>query len=92
MRRQLWLKHLARVPPSEIDLDLDATLDWVQDIEMKGREISNSITTATTLAKSEGQKLKLEILQTIVEVWRLFELSLKELGREDVAAAEKFTV
>jgi hypothetical protein len=44
---------------------------------MNGREISNSITTARTLAESEGSKLKLEYLQTIIQVWAEFEDSLK---------------
>lgn len=75
----LWEKHLARVPKDEIEIDMTAVLDAVQDIEMNGREISNSITTATTLAQSEGAKLKLEYLQTIVQVWSQFEESLKVL-------------
>lgn len=96
VRRQLWTKHLARVPTSSIspDLstDLEKTLDWLQDIEMNGREISNSITTAMTLAKSEGRKLELEFLKTIVEVWQQFEQSLKGMQKEEVSAAEKFAV
>lgn len=40
---------------------------------MNGREISNSITTARTLAESEGSKLKIEYLQIILQVWSKFE-------------------
>jgi AAA+ superfamily predicted ATPase len=92
VRHTLWQKHLAKVPAEEIDMDIQAALEAVQDTEMNGREISNSITTARTLAKSEGSKLKLEYLQTIVQVWSQFEESLKSLQKEDVEEAEKFTV
>ena len=68
----LWEKHLSTVPDGEIDLDIEETLDFVESMEMNGREISNSITTARTLAGSEGSKLKLEYLQAIVQVWREF--------------------
>lgn len=46
---------------------------------MNGREISNAINTARTLAKSEGQRLNLEYLSTIVMVWDEFEKSLKSI-------------
>lgn len=92
VRRMLWQKHLARVPVEEIDIDIEEALDAVQDTEMNGREISNSITTATTLARSEKSKLKLEYLQTILEVWTQFEESLNSLEKADVEEAEKFTV
>ena len=72
---------MAIVPAEEIDLDVDEALDAVEETEMNGREISNSINTARTLAKSEGSKLKLEYLETIVQVWREFENSLRKLQK-----------
>lgn len=84
VRRLLWEKHLANVPAGDIDLDVGEALDAVEDTEMNGREISNAITTAKTLAKSEGSKLKLEYLQTIVQVWTEFEVSLLKLQKEDL--------
>ena len=53
---------------------------------MNGREISNSITTARTLAESEGSKLKLEYLQTIIQVWAEFENSLKLIQKPKIYA------
>lgn len=73
----LWEKHLSEVPAEEIDLDVAEALNAVEATEMNGREISNAITTAKTLAKSEGSRLKLEYLQTIIQVWSEFEESLK---------------
>jgi AAA+ superfamily predicted ATPase len=75
VRRMLWQNHLAHVPADEIDLNINEVLDALEDTKMNGREISNSITTARTLAKSEGSKLKLEYLQAIVQVWSEFEES-----------------
>lgn len=49
---------------------------------MNGRVISNSISTARTLAKSENVKLRIGDLETIVRVWEEFErvLLVKEGG------------
>lgn len=80
IRRALWLKNLQTVPKEELDLDFEEALNAVQDTEMNGREISNSITTARTLAKSEGQKLKIEYLETIVKVWSEFEETAGKLN------------
>ena len=80
----LWEKHLAAVPADEIELTLAEALAAVEDTEMNGREISNAITTAKTLARSEGSKLKLEYLQTIVQVWNEFEISLLKLQKVDM--------
>lgn len=89
MRRTLWKKNLETLSPEELDLDVEKALDAVQDTRMNGREISNSITTAKTLAKSEGSKLKLEYLQTIVQIWSEFEESLSRLQEAKVSDIEK---
>jgi hypothetical protein len=80
----LWQKHLANVPADEIDVNVEEVLDALEDTRMNGREISNSITTARTLAQSEGSKLKLEYLQAIVQVWTKFEESSKLLQSAEV--------
>jgi len=61
------------------ELDVEQSLDVLCKTEMNGREISNAINTARTLAESNGSKLKLEYLETIVQVWQEFEGSLKAL-------------
>ena len=66
----LWEKHLAAVPTDEIELTLAEALAAVEDTEMNGR--------------SEGSKLKLEYLQTIVQVWNEFEISLLKLQNVDM--------
>ncbi|KUJ16761.1 P-loop containing nucleoside triphosphate hydrolase protein [Mollisia scopiformis] len=89
VRRTLWKKNLESVPREDLDLDLEKALDAVEGTEMNGREISNSITTAKTLAKSEGSKLKLEYLQTIVQVWSEFEESLSKMSVLEGSWVEK---
>jgi hypothetical protein len=84
VRRLLWQKHLANVPAEEIDVDVDEVLKALEGTTMNGREISNSITTARTLAKSEGSKLKLEYLQAIVQVWSEFEENLQLLQKAEI--------
>lgn len=69
----LWKMHLANILPHAIDVNIDEALDFLEETKMNGREISNSIGTARTLAESEGSKLKLEYLQTIVQIWSEFE-------------------
>ncbi|MCJ1391363.1 hypothetical protein MMC18_004226 [Xylographa bjoerkii] len=72
-RRHLWHDQLLSLPKNSRDFtDLDAVLDVVDQAEMNGREISNSIHTALTLARDEGKRLGEEHLKTIIEVWRDF--------------------
>ena len=66
-------------------MDVEVVLDALDNADMNGREISNSISTARTLAESEGEKLKLEYLQTIVQIWREFNESLEALQKVEVA-------
>lgn len=84
IRRLIWRNHLSRVPASECDVDLEQALDVLCVTEMNGREISNAINTARTLAKSEGERLNLEYLSTIVMVWEEFERSLKSIQDSEV--------
>lgn len=48
---------------------------------MNGREISNSVTTARTLAADGGERLGVRHLEIIVGVWEDFHMSLKRVQR-----------
>ncbi len=48
---------------------------------MNGREISNSVTTARTLAADGGERLSLRHLEVIVGVWEDFHMSLRRVQR-----------
>ncbi len=88
VRRLIWRNHLARIPSAEHVLDMDSALDILCQTEMNGREISNAINTARTLAQSEGHVLSLEYLETIVRVWEEFERSLRALVVPPESAGE----
>lgn len=89
IRRLIWKNHLARVPSEESELDVEPALDILCKTEMNGREISNAINTARTLAKSESSKLNLEYLETIVQVWEEFESNLKPQDAEGARVAKE---
>ncbi|KAE8447777.1 hypothetical protein EG329_010171 [Mollisiaceae sp. DMI_Dod_QoI] len=91
VRRTLWKKNLENIPVEELDLDFEKALNAVEETDMNGREISNSITTAKTLAKSEGSKLKLEHLKTIVRVWNDFEESFSQSQEEEASKQKKWS-
>ena len=80
-RRQLWQKRLETIPPDDRDFQLEEVLDSVEQSEMNGREISNSINTALTLARDEKKKLDFKHLQTIIQVWKDFGASLEKEGK-----------
>lgn len=81
-RRLLWRQNLVVLPKSELDLDVEACLSRLQKPEMNGREISNAVNTARTLAASEGGRLKVEYLETVLEIWEDFQSVLSKTIRE----------
>jgi len=78
LRRQLWTKFLSAIPADEIALDPEEDIDDLTRSKLNGREISYAIHTARTLARAEGRPLRLEHLETVLEVRHEFEDSLKE--------------
>ena len=78
-RRRLWEQQLSVLSPDEIEVDIPGCLDLVTKPEMNGREISNAVNTARTLAVSEQGKLKIEHLDTVLQVWHDFQLSLEAI-------------
>lgn len=84
-RLQLWSQRLEALDPELVDLDMDEALGVIGKVEMNGREISNSLNTALTLARHEGGKLRLDHLETVVQVWQDFNVTLEKLGEEHKA-------
>ncbi|KAL8723360.1 MAG: hypothetical protein Q9225_000343 [Loekoesia sp. 1 TL-2023] len=76
---------IKRLSKSESDLSSEAEIaaaaEKLSVHEMNGREISNSVTTARTLAEDETERLKFEHLEIIVGVWEDFNISLRRLQR-----------
>ncbi|MCJ1245491.1 hypothetical protein MMC30_002695 [Trapelia coarctata] len=86
-RRQLWCNALKGLSGGSTDFvgggegegrELEQVLDVVEKAEMNGREISNSIHTALTLARDEEKPLGRGHLETIIEVWGEFARQLGE--------------
>lgn len=82
-RREIWRNRICSIPIEERDTDLTEldgtqTLDILQKLEINGREISNSINTARTLARDEGRKLDLGHLLAILELQLSFKRDLED--------------
>lgn len=77
-RTLLWRQKLNTLPKEEIDFDLDEAIKKLSVPAMNGREISNAVNTARTLATAEnGGKIKLDHLDTVAQVWQEFQTSLE---------------
>lgn len=79
MRLQLWTQRLSSLSADEVDFDLDEVLSAVRQVEMNGREISNTLNSAQTLARHAGEKLSLDHIASVVQVWRNFHDSIKKM-------------
>lgn len=81
LRQRIWKEHLLSIPLEECDANLQGDGTAVSLIvrdDMNGREISNSINTARTLARHQGQKLGIGHLETVMKVWRDFNKSVSQ--------------
>ncbi|KAJ9662411.1 hypothetical protein H2201_006120 [Coniosporium apollinis] len=81
-RRQIWRQQLAKVPVEEAELDVEGCLAVVVKAEMNGREIANAVNTARTLAAAEEGKLKLEHLETVLDVWSDFQSAIEKIEKD----------
>lgn len=98
-RRFIWVHNLRQLEPEEVDSGLAEKMGRLAVEDMNGREIANAVTTASSLARFNSEKLQLKHLETVVNVRRDFEKSLigkkKELAaldssRRDVPDGYKF--
>ncbi|KAF2096229.1 P-loop containing nucleoside triphosphate hydrolase protein [Rhizodiscina lignyota] len=76
-RMRLWKQGLMAVPEHERNAELFDGLWELAKPGLNGREISNSINTAKTLAKGEKSKMSLDHLQTVLGVWSEFQTAVK---------------
>lgn len=88
----LWKSRLLSVPAIEIDdtIDVDEMAQRLSTVKMNGREISNTVTTACTLARSQGAKLTLNDLKICIGVWEDFNVALNvpDHNSEEIAGAD----
>lgn len=94
VRRRLWANKLggAHVDTPDVSaggkpnglkkkeqvLDIGSVVDEVCNADMNGREISNAVNTARTLAADEGVELESKHIFTVVNLWKEFKGSYEE--------------
>lgn len=76
MRGLIWEQHLQDVP--DADFDVDEVIHTLGRELLNGREISNTINTAQTLARFQKQPLQLQHLQKVLLVRNEFTKSLEK--------------
>jgi hypothetical protein len=80
----LWRQKLKELPVELAGFDMETSVDTLAAPAMNGREISNAVNTAKTLAAAEnGGKIRIEDLETVVTVWEDFQKSLSLIESED---------
>jgi AAA+ superfamily predicted ATPase len=86
-RTLLWRQKLSSLPKEVVDFDIEQAVKVLSGPDMNGREISNAVNTARTLGAAENDdgsevdgKIKLEDLETVVQVWTDFQTQLDQAG------------
>jgi hypothetical protein len=72
-RRSLWKQMLGKIPPEEIEFDIEEALAMVEGYPVNGREISNTINTMRTLGREEAGKVTLNHFKMMIQVWSDYE-------------------
>ncbi|KAJ0382168.1 hypothetical protein COL922a_013104 [Colletotrichum nupharicola] len=82
-RRQLWVQCLSKLPTEEVDFDDvdDASMNFV-DQKINGREISNAVNTARTMARLDGERLQTRHIDQVLSPRASFQEDLKAEGRK----------
>jgi AAA+ superfamily predicted ATPase len=82
-RLSLWSQSLGMLQTEDIDVDVDEVLNAVRLVEMNGREISNTLNTAMTLARHGKEKLRLEHIENVIRVWKDFHENIARMADEE---------
>ncbi|KAK2056199.1 P-loop containing nucleoside triphosphate hydrolase protein [Colletotrichum caudatum] len=82
-RRQLWVQCLSKLPADERDFDDvdDVSMNFV-DQQINGREISNAVNTARTIARFEKEKLQTKHIEQVMSLRASFQDDLRAEGRK----------
>ena len=80
MRMLIWTQSLRAVPAKQLDIDIDEAMDILIRDKLNGREITNAINTARTLARFEGKPLQLKHIETVLGIKNEFDASLKRMA------------
>ncbi|KAK8110761.1 uncharacterized protein PG998_007218 [Apiospora kogelbergensis] len=82
VRRRLWTLCLQRVPAGESDITLnkvghDESLELLVASALNGREISNAVNTARTIARFEERRLQWKHIRTVLDVRSAFDVKVE---------------
>lgn len=87
-RRRIWTRYLSNVPEDETDIDdVDDTVDFLVREKLNGREISNAVNTARTIARFRKEKLQLAHVESVLRVRHEFDRSLRDEARRLTSSA-----
>lgn len=82
IREQIWTQVLRSVPAGEMGIeDIDDAVESVLQEVLNGREISNAVNTARTIARSEKVPLRLEHIDIVLQVRHEFDKSMQKEAR-----------
>ncbi|KAI5205452.1 P-loop containing nucleoside triphosphate hydrolase protein [Aureobasidium subglaciale] len=86
-RRKIWKQSLEKAGTEGSDLDIDDVSELLSGERLNGREISNAIHTAGTLARFGDEKLQLSHIQEVLGVRRDFETALDKMKASTLGPA-----
>jgi SpoVK/Ycf46/Vps4 family AAA+-type ATPase len=90
VRRLIWEQCLGGVPAAERDIeDVDDVAETLSTIEMNGREISNALNTARTIARFRKIKLQMSHIETVINVKLAFDKSLRQDAKKLTSGGPK---
>lgn len=76
VRRRIWQQVLDTLPTDETELVGEGPALHLMKHDLNGRQISNALNTAKTLARFEKSKLNLSHVETVLKVRQSFRLRL----------------
>jgi hypothetical protein len=84
-RRRIWAHTFSSLPENERGTELEAAVESLSQASLNGREISNIVTTARTLARFERVPLNRAHIENVLGVRMEFEDNLVEARDAEIA-------
>lgn len=77
MRRKIWRQCLSTVPDGETAMeDVDGAVNKLQEERLNGREISNAVSTARTIARFSNEALELVHIRKVLKIRQNFHIDI----------------
>lgn len=84
-RRLIWNNILDKIPTDEREASLHGAVDALAARDLNGREISNTVTTALTLARHDKSPLDISHIESVLDIRLEFEQNLRKMGSSSVS-------